>query len=84
MVPNINDSKKELEEFIKQSKKNGATQVALNVYNQLLNEMNYEENLLNHFKELSDFWISKAKEKGLPYILFPNIEYVYQKLGKKP
>ena len=28
--------------------------------------------------------ISKAKEKGLPYILFPNIEYVYQKLGKKP
>ncbi len=84
LVPGINDSEKELEEFIKQSKKNGATQVALNVYNQLLNEMNYEEKLLNHLKQLADFWILKAKEKELPYILFPNIEYVYQKLEKQP
>ncbi len=83
LVPNINDSKKELEEFIKQSKKHGATHVALNVYNQLLNEMNYESELLNHLAELSDFWIEKAKEKQLQYILFPNIEYVYQRLGKK-
>ena len=74
---------KELEEFIKQSKKNGATQVALNVYNQLLNEMNYEETLLNHFIELSDFWIEKAKKNKISYMLFPNIEYVYQKFGKK-
>ena len=83
MVPDVNDTPKELEEFIKQSKKNGATHVALNVYNQLLNEMNYKEDLLNHFVELSDFWIRKAKENKLDYILFPNIEYVYQRLGKK-
>ena len=42
-----------------------------------------EEKLLNHLKQLADFWISKAKENGLPYILFPNIEYVYQKLCGK-
>lgn len=84
MVPGINDSEKELEEFIKQSKKNGATQVALNVYNQLLNEMNYEEDLLNHFFNLAEFWISKAKTNKLQYMLFPNIEYVYQKLEKQP
>lgn len=83
LVPNINDTKKELEEFIKQSKRHGATHVALNVYNQLLNEMNYESELLNHLAELSDFWVQKAKEKELQYILFPNIEYVYQRLGKK-
>ena len=45
--------------------------------------MNYEDSLLNNLKELSDFWISKAKENGLPYILFPNIEYVYKKLNQK-
>ena len=79
IVPGVNDTKKELEEFIKQSQKNGATQVALNVYNQLLNDMNYEENLLNQLVELSDFWIQKAKDKKLSYMLFPNIEYVYKK-----
>ncbi|MBE7704877.1 MAG: radical SAM protein [Cyanobacteria bacterium SIG29] len=83
IVPNVNDTKKEFEEFIKQAHKNGATQVALNVYNQLLNEMNYEENLLNHLVEISDFWVEKAKEKKLSYMFFPNIGYVYKKLGLK-
>ena len=81
IVPNVNDTKKELEEFIKQSRKNGATQVALNVYNQLLNEMNYEDNLLHHLVELADFWVQKAKENKLSYMLFPNIEFVYKKLN---
>jgi len=80
IVPDVNDTKKELEEFIKQSKKNGATQVALNVYNQLLNNMDYEENLLNHLIDISNFWAEKAKENNLPHIFFPNIEYVYNKL----
>ncbi len=84
IVPGINDSEKELEEFIKQSIKNGATQVALNVYNQLLNEMNYEKALLNHLYNLSEFWILKAKTSNIQYMLFPNIEYVYQKLEKQP
>ncbi len=82
IVPNVNDNKQELEEFIIQSKNNGATQVALNVYNQLLNDMNYEENLLNHLASLADFWIEKAKENKLDYMLFPNISFVYQKLGR--
>ena len=81
IVPGVNDSKKELEEFIKQSKKNGATQVALNVYNQLLNEMNYDETLLRHLVELADFYKEKAKKENLSHIFFPNIEYVYKKLG---
>lgn len=83
IVPGVNDSEKELEEFIKQSKKNGATQVALNVYNQLLNDMNYEEHLMHRLIELSNFWIEKAKKNNLSYVLFPNIEYVYNKLGIK-
>ena len=82
IVPDVNDSKCEIEEFIKQSKRNGATQVALNVYNQLLNEMNYQEELLIKLLELSDFWIEKAKEYELPYLLFPNIQVVYNKLNK--
>ena len=81
IVPGVNDSKKELEEFIKQSKKNGATQVALNVYNQLLNNMNYEENLLKHLVDLSNFMIEQAKKNNIPYTLFPNISYVYEKLN---
>ncbi len=81
LVPGVNDTEKELEEFIKQSKKNGATQVALNVYNQLLNNMNYEEHLMHRLIELSNFWIEKAKKNNLNYMLFPNIEYVYNKLG---
>ncbi len=81
IVPGVNDSKKELEEFVKQSKKNGATQVALNVYNQLLNDMNYEENLLKHLIDLSDFMIEQAKKYNISYTLFPNISYVYEKLN---
>ncbi len=83
IVPGVNDTKKELEEFIKQSRKNGATQVALNVYNQLLNEMNYEDNLLHHLVELADFWVQKAKENKLSYMFFPNIEFVFSKLNTK-
>ncbi len=81
IVPGVNDNKKELEEFIKQSKKQGATQVALNVYNQLLNEMNYEESLLHHLADISNFWTEKAKEHKIPYMFFPNIEYVYKRLN---
>ncbi len=83
IVPNVNDSKKEIAEFIKQSKKNGATHVAVNVYNQLLNEMNYEENLLNNLYQLAEFFKSEALKNKLEYVFFPNIGYVYTKLGKK-
>ena len=83
LVPNVNDTEKELEEFIKQSQKNGATQVALNVYNQLLNNMNYDEELMNKLYNLSEFWKEKAKNKKLSYMFFPNIQVVYSKLGKK-
>lgn len=82
MVPNVNDSEKEIKEFIKQAKKNGLTHVALNVYNQLLNNMNYEENLLMHLYNLAEFFKSEAQKANLKYISFPNIEYVYTKLSK--
>ena len=83
IVPNCNDSKKEIEEFIKNSRKNGATQVAFNVYNQLLNEMNYETSLLYGLVDLTNFAIKKAKDNKIKIELFPNIEYVYQKLNLK-
>ena len=83
IVPNVNDTKKELEEFIKLSKKNGATQVALNVYNQLLNDMNYEEELLKHLVKITNYAVNLAKKEKISYTLFPNIEYVYTKLGIK-
>ena len=82
IVPDVNDSEKEISEFIKQSKKHGATHVALNVYNQLLNNMNYEVNLLNHLYNLSEFFIKEAEKQKLNHILFPNISYVYTKLSK--
>lgn len=80
IVPNVNDTEKEIKEFIKQSKKNGATHVALNVYNQLLNDMNYEKNLLVKLHNLAEFFKQQADKAGLKYILFPNIEYVYIKI----
>jgi len=82
IVPNVNDTEKELAEFIKQSKKNGANQVAINVYNQLLNNMNYEEHLLNRLVQITDYTVNLAKKEGISYILFPNIEYVYMKMRK--
>lgn len=83
IVPGVNDSEKELIEFIKQSKKHGATQIAINVYNQLLNEMNYDENLMKHLVEITNVAIDFAKKTGISYMLFPNIEYVYSKLNLK-
>lgn len=82
IVPKLNDSEKEIKEFIKLSKKAGATHIALNVYNQLLNNMDYEESLLNHLYNLSEYFKTQADKEGLQYILFPNIEYVYTKLLK--
>ncbi len=81
LVPNVNDTEKEIDEFIKQSRKNGATHVALNVYNQLLNEMNYEENLLKNLYSLAEFFKKQAKKYNLQCIMFPNIDYVYTKLN---
>ncbi|MCR5262199.1 MAG: radical SAM protein [Candidatus Gastranaerophilales bacterium] len=83
IVPEINDSWEEIYEFINQSVKNGATHSAINVYNQLLNNMAYEDKMLNHLYELSERFIITAKSKGLKAMTFPNIEYVYKKLGKK-
>ena len=80
IVPGINDTEKEIKEFIKQSKKHGATLVALNVYNQLLNNMNYEETLLKHLYSLAEFFKEFAIKEGIQYNLFPNIGYVYTKL----
>ncbi len=83
IVPGVNDSKEELFEFIKQSKKHGATQIAINVYNQLLNEMNYDEKLMQHLVDITDSAVEEAKKNQISYMLFPNIEYVYSKLGLK-
>lgn len=82
IVPNVNDSKEEIHKFMEMSKENGATIVAVNVYNQLLNDMNYEENLINHLYELSQYFKQEASRYNFRYILFPNIEYVYIKLNK--
>ena len=43
--------------------------------------MNYEENLLKHLVDLSNFMIEQAKKNNIPYTLFPNISYVYEKLN---
>lgn len=83
IVPSVNDSENELLEFVKQSKKHGATQIAINVYNQLLNEMNYDEALMKHLVKITDYAVETAKKYGISYMLFPNIEYVYTKLGIK-
>ena len=81
IVPEVNDTEAELNEFIKQSQKHGATQIAINVYNQLLNEMNYDEKLMKHLVEITNSAIETAKKQNIPYTLFPNIEYIYTKLG---
>ncbi|MGM9993595.1 MAG: radical SAM protein [Candidatus Avigastranaerophilus sp.] len=82
IVPGINDSEKEIKEFIKQSKKHGATHVAINVYNQLLNNMEYDENLLRHLYNLGEFFKEYARKEKIYYISFPNIELVYAKFNK--
>lgn len=81
IVPKINDTEEEIMEFIRQSHKHGATHIAINVYNQLLNNMDYEENLLVHLYNLSEMFIKEAKKLGLKPMTFPNIEYAYKKLN---
>ena len=82
IVPKINDTEEEIIEFIRKSKENGATKVAINVYNQLLNNMEYEEGLLNHLYNLSQCFKREATRNDLRFILFPNIETVYLRLNK--
>lgn len=82
IVPEINDSEKEIKEFIKKSKKQGATHVAINVYNQLLNNMDYDKEQLKHLYSLGEFFKSYARKEKIFYISFPNIELVYSKFNK--
>lgn len=82
IVPGINDSEKEISEFIKQSKKHGATNVALNVYNQLLNNMDYKPELIEKLYNLSEFFKTIATKNKLKYELFPNLDVVYLKMNK--
>lgn len=82
IVPKVNDSKQEIKEFIDRSKKYGATHVAINVYNQLLNNMDYDEKQLKHLYELGEFFKEYSRKKKIYYISFPNIELVYAKFNK--
>lgn len=82
IVPGINDSEKEIKEFIKRAKKQGATHVAINVYNQLLNNMDYDEKLLKRLYDLGEFFKEQARKERIFYISFPNIELVYSKFNK--
>lgn len=77
VMPGVNDSKREIEIWLKESKKHGATKVVLNVYNQLLNELNYKEDILKKLIDLSEFAIEKAKKLNIPLQLYPNYSAVY-------
>lgn len=81
VVPNFNDSKREVEIWLKNSKKYGATKAVINVYNQLLNELNYKEDLLKRLIDLSEFTIKEAKKLNITIELYPNYKAVYVASG---
>ena len=83
IVPDINDSEKEMLEFIKQAKRHGATEIAINTYNQLLNNMNYDKELMKHLIKLTDYAVEAAIKYKIKPITFPNIEFVYDYFGFK-
>ena len=79
IVPGMNDSEKEIHEFVKKSKQNGATCVALNVYNQFLNNMEYNPKLMDKLYTLTEFFRKETQKFDIKCEIFPNLDVVYLK-----
>jgi wyosine [tRNA(Phe)-imidazoG37] synthetase (radical SAM superfamily) len=84
IVEGLNDTKKEVETWIKLSKKNGATCVSVNATNQLLEKVNIDKKTSDKIMNLADFAYKKAKKIGIPIYFHANLLDVYDKFNRKP
>ncbi len=84
LIEGINDSKKEIETWLKLSKKNGATCVSINVRDQLLQKVNIDKKTAKKMINLSEFAYKKAKKLKIKFYLHSNLLDLYSKFEKEP
>ena len=85
IIPNINDSEKEIELWIDKAIKSGVNNLVLNADNNIfIQEYSQEdkEKMLKRVVELSDFFVKKVREKNIKYRTEFNVNSAYKILNK--
>ena len=83
LIPGLNDSKKEIELWIKKSKENGATCLSIDVDFRVLQKVNVDKKIAERLMALNDFAIKKAKRHGIRIYFHPNLRDIYLKFNRK-
>lgn len=77
LVPDINDSFEEIEEWVKKSKDIGIKKLILNADNRIHENSTLSEDLVKKLKELTSFFLELTEKYQLKYDLGPNITCLY-------
>lgn len=85
IIPDLNDSEKEIELWIERSIKAGVNNLVLNADNNIFIQQHSEEEktkILKRVVELSDFFVKKVREKNIRYRTEFNVNSAYKILNK--
>ncbi len=78
VVPGINDSIREIEEWLTKARDIGVTNFILNADNRVHENSTISENLSTKLVELSDLFIEKMEKHQFDYKIGPNISCLYR------
>lgn len=82
IIPKVNDSKKEIDEWLKKSAKSGVQTVILDIEHDYYNENTKNIKNTLHLLSLCEYVYSKAEQLGLNVELYNAARYLYQKYKK--
>ena len=85
VIPDVNDSEKEIDLFIQNAKNTAVDYLILNADNNIfIKEMSEEErrNNLSKVVKLSEYFISKCKQENISFVLEFNVRSAYTILNK--
>lgn len=81
LIPGLNDSKKELDLWLKTSKAAGATCVSVDVDFRLLSKINVDKKIASNLVKLYEFAYKKAAKYKIRIYAHPNLRDIYIKQG---
>lgn len=85
IIPNLNDSEKEIELWIDKAIKAGVNNLVLNADNNIFIQEHSQEDkerMLKRVVELSDFFVKKVREKNIKYRTEFNVNSAYKILNR--
>lgn len=83
IIPGLNDSKKEIDIWLKLSKNNGATCVSVDLDFRVLQKVHVDKKIAEKVMKLNNYAIKKAKKMNLRIYFHPNLRDIYLKFNKE-